>query len=163
MSNNDNNTKLDPSDLRSIAPFCLPVVELLAATTGIECQMLLDGFGIDNSDIGQLELKLGDINKKIQLVLAADNTYETNIAEEAGKLPTELGTKLLNCGGYLLLLARTFYKRLLQDFPNTFIEITHKLKDMGKDPSILECLGINTARTTLFLEEDGKQIGLLVI
>ena len=160
--NNDEN-KLDPSDYRAIAPYCLPVVELLAATAGIDPKLLLEGFDLDITNIGQVELKMGNITKKIQLILTTDNTYETNIAEEAGKLPAEFGTKLLNCGGYLLLLARIFYKRLLQEFPTTFTVITNNIKDMEKDPSILECLGVNTDRTTLFLEENGKQIGLLVI
>lgn len=155
---------IDPSDLKSIAPFCMPVIELIASTANIPQQELLREFELnDVSHLGSIELKFDETTKKIHLLLTKDNTYETNIAEEADKLPDELKAKMLNCAGYLILLARIFYKRLLQEYPNTFTRIIHKVKDMGKDPSNLGCLGVNMDKSTLYLEEEGQQIGLLVV
>lgn len=162
MSNTDIQN-VDLSDFKAIAPLCLPVIELLAATVDVSPDELLKEFNIDGSNIGGLELKLGDMSKKIQLIMTQDNTYETNIAEEAGKLPEQFKSRMLSCGGYLLLVARVFYKRLIQEYPDKFTEFTEKIKHNGKNPDLLRCLGVNTERTTLYLEEDGRQLGLLVI
>lgn len=158
-----NTPDIDVTDFKAIAPLCLPVIELLAVTVDTPVAELMEKFGIDSSNMGGMELKLGDVSKKVHLILTHDNTYETNIAEEADKLPPQFKERLLSCAGYLILVARVFYKRLVQEFPDIFSEFTKKIKQTGKNPDLLRCLGVNVEKTTLFLEEEGKQIGLLVL
>lgn len=150
-------------DYTSLGSLCLPVVELLATTLKKPATELTTLFNLESVAIGCIDMESGDFKKRLQLVLTQDSTYETNLLEHANELNDTQKQTMLNYAGFLIFCARVFYKRLLQEFPDEFTGFAEDLEKAGRDPSILECLGVNTEKTTLFFEEDGQQVGLIVI
>lgn len=158
------------TNIKDMAMFCLPVLEILSNTIGLSVDDLCKRFGIDDYSqtmamqvVHRASQDIAEDQVNYVKLIAVTQEYETNITEFTSALSEVDRKRVLHYISLLIFYARLFYKRLLQEFPNDFTEFAELLKVKGKNPEILSTLGVNLARTTLYIEEDGLHVGILVI